>query len=125
MANSEHIPGTIRGHEGTIVMVEHGQFEGLTPKITVKPEKRVISSEYKAKYGDEPLSIAVDNKDTLDTHIGNFLDCIHTRQKPTLDIETAARAQVAITMAVHSYRQGKVLYFDERNFKMAEKAPKV
>jgi predicted dehydrogenase len=125
MANSEHIPGTIRGHEGTIVMVDHGQFEGLTPKITVKPEKRVISAEYKAKFGAEPISIAVDNKDTLDTHIGNFLDCIRTRQKPTLDVETAARAQVVITMAVHSYRQGKVLYFDERNFKMSDKAPKV
>jgi hypothetical protein len=46
------------------------------------------------------------------THIGNFLDCIRSRQKPTLDVETAARAQVAITMSVQSYRQGKVLYFD-------------
>ncbi len=125
MANSEHIPGTIRGHEGTIVMVEHGRFEGFAPNITVKPERRVISADYKAKFGQDPISIAVDNKDTMDTHIGNFLECIHTRQKPTLDVETAARAQVVITMAVHSYRQGKVLYFDERNFKMTDKAPKV
>ena len=27
MANSHHIPGLIRGHEGTIIMVENGQFE--------------------------------------------------------------------------------------------------
>ena len=27
MANSQHIPGLIRGHEGTIIMVEHGKFE--------------------------------------------------------------------------------------------------
>ena len=39
MANSEHIPGTIRGHEGTVVMVEHGQFERYSEFITVKPEK--------------------------------------------------------------------------------------
>src|SRR5271169_2596346 len=40
MANDEHIPGTIRGHEGTIVMVEHGQFERMVPYITVKPQVR-------------------------------------------------------------------------------------
>src|SRR5690242_5722012 len=39
MANSQHIPGLIRGHAGTIVMVEHGMFERYTPYITVKPEK--------------------------------------------------------------------------------------
>ena len=28
MANSQHIPGLIRGHKGTIIMVDHGMFEG-------------------------------------------------------------------------------------------------
>jgi hypothetical protein len=121
MANSEHIPGLIRGHEGTIVMVEHGRFEGFAPNITVKPEGRVISADYKAKWGAEPIKIEVEDKDTMNTHIGNFLDCIRSRQKPTLDVETAARAQVVITMAVHSYRQGKVLYFDESRFKITDK----
>lgn len=121
MANSEHIPGLIRGHEGTLVMVEHGRFEGYAPNITVKPEKRIISAEYKAKWGEEPIKIEVENKDSMDTHIGNFLDCIRSRQQPTLNVETAARAQVAITLAVHSYRQGKVLYFDEAKFKMTDK----
>lgn len=124
MANSEHIPGTVRGHEGTIVMVEHGRFEGFAPYITVKPEKRVISAEYKAKFGEEPIKIEVENKDTMFTHIGNFLECIRTRQKPTLDVETAGHAQVAITMAVESYQKGKVLYFDEKNFKVMDKPVK-
>ncbi len=124
MANSEHIPGTVRGHDGTLVMVEHGRFEGFAPNITVKPEKRVISAEYKAKFGEEPIKIDVENKDTMFTHIGNFLDCIRSRQKPTLDVETAGRAQVAITMAVQSFRQGKVLYFDEKNFKVVDKPVK-
>jgi hypothetical protein len=87
----------------------------------VKPEKRVISAEYKAKFGEEPIKIDVENKDTMMAHIGNFLDCMRTRQKPTLDVETAARAQVVITMAVMSYRQGKVLYFDEKNFRVTDK----
>lgn len=124
MANSEHVPGLIRGHLGSLIMVEHGRFEGFAPYITVKPERRVINAEYKAKWGEEPIKLEVDNKDTMDTHVGNFLECMRTRQKPTLDVETAARAQVTITMAVHSYRQGKVLYFDEKNFKVVDKAPK-
>jgi hypothetical protein len=102
-------------------MVEHGRFEGYAPYITVKPEKRVISADYKAKFGEEPIKIEVENKDTMMAHIGNFLECMRTRQKPTLDVETAARAQVVITMAVMSYRQGKVLYFDEKNFKVTDK----
>ena len=124
MANSQHIPGLIRGHLGSLIMVEHGRFEGYAPYITVKPEKRVIDAEYKAKWGEADIQIPVENKDTMDTHIGNFLECMRTRQKPTLDVETAARAQVAISMAVQSYRQGKALYFDERTWKVSDKAPK-
>jgi predicted dehydrogenase len=124
MANSEHIPGLVRGHDASLIMVEHGRFEGHADYITVKPERRVVNADYKAKFGVENIKIPVENKDTMFTHIGNFLDCMRTRQKPTLDVETAARAQVTITMAVQSYRQGKVLYFDEKSFKVSDKAPK-
>ena len=57
------------------------------------------------------------------THFTNFLFCLVSRQKPTLDVETAGKAQILITMAVHSYRSGKVLYFDEQKFKIVDKAP--
>ncbi|MGJ5813414.1 Gfo/Idh/MocA family protein [Paludibaculum fermentans] len=124
MANSQHIPGLIRGHEGTIIMVEHGMFESSTPFITVKPEKRVMSADYKSKFGEEVVKIDVEQKDIMFEHIGNFLDCVHSRQKPTLNVETAGHAQVVITMAVQSYRQGKVLYFDEKNFKIVDKPVK-
>ena len=60
----------------------------------------------------------------MQEHIRNFLECIHSRQKPTLDVETGARAQVLITMAVQSYREGRVLYFDEKNWKVSPKAIK-
>ena len=33
MANSQHIPGLIRGHEGTIIMVPHGKFEGAAVPV--------------------------------------------------------------------------------------------
>ncbi|MDX1982538.1 MAG: Gfo/Idh/MocA family oxidoreductase [Bryobacteraceae bacterium] len=120
MANSQHVPGLVRGKEASLIMVEHGRFEGFAPHITVKPEK-AATAEYKARFGTDEIKIPVENKDTMRTHVGNFLDCIRSRQKPTLDVETAARAQVLISMAVQSYRQGKVLYYDEKKWKLSDK----
>ena len=124
MANSQHIPGLIRGHEGSIIMVEHGRFEGAAPYITVRPEKRVISDAYKAKWGAEDIKIPVEDVNTMQTHVRDFLSCIRTRQKPRLDVETGARAQVLISMAVQAYREGRVLYFDEKSWKVSAKPPK-
>ena len=41
-------------------------------------------------------------------HVGNFLHCMRTREKPHLDVETAAHAQILINLAVESYRDNKV-----------------
>ena len=131
MANSEHIPGLIRGHEGTLIMVEHGRFEGFSPYLTVKPEttgrgdnKKTINPAYEAKFGKEPFQIKVEDNNAMQAHVTNFLASIRSRQQPTLNVEVAARAQCVITMAVQSYRLGKVLYFDEKNWKIVDKAPK-
>jgi predicted dehydrogenase len=124
MANSQHIPGLIRGHHGTIIMVEHGMFEGRTEYITLRPEARTITDEYKAKFGSTEVKIPVERKEAMRAHVENFLDCVRSRQKPTLDVNTAARAQVTITMAVQSYREGRVLYFDEKKWAVVTKPPK-
>ena len=134
MANSQHIPGLIRGHEGTIVMVEHGMFERPTDFITVKPEVRrargggepapIGGEQYATKFGTKEIKIPVDQKDMMTAHIDNFLSCIRTREKPHLDVETGARAQVVINLAVQSYREGKVMYWDEKNWKASAKPVK-
>jgi predicted dehydrogenase len=135
MANSQHIPGLIRGHEGSIIMVDNGQFESTTDHITLKPEvsrKRtsrdappVVTPMFEGyKFGVEEVKIPVEKTDTMSTHINNFLSCMHTREKPHLSVETGACAQVLITMAVESYRQGKVLYFDEKKWKVSDKPVK-
>ena len=127
MANSQHIPGLIRGHEGTIIMVEHGKFESPTPEIIVRPEKvRLPDSDERGpfpgyKFGSDEIRIAVDQYDPMQAHIGNFLDCMRTRQKPHLDVETAAHAQVLISLAVDSYREGRVKYWDESKWKAVDK----
>jgi hypothetical protein len=83
-----------------------------------------MTPEYEGKFGTQDQKIALETKDSMTTHVDNFLSCVRSRQKPTLDVETAARAQVLITMSVESYRQGRVLYFDEKNFKVLTTPPK-
>ena len=129
MANSQHIPGLIRGHGGSLTMVEHGRFEGFSPFITLRAERgrggKYVVPELEAKYnGETEIKVPVKETNTMQTHVGNFLSCMRSRQKPTLDVETGARAQVLITMAVNSYREGRVLYFDEKNWKVVPKPPR-
>ena len=50
--------------------------------------------------------------------------CLRTRQKPQLDVETGARAQILITLAVKSFRESKVMYFDEKSWKVGDKPVK-
>jgi predicted dehydrogenase len=127
MANSQHIPGLIRGHEGTLIMVEHGMFEGSTPDITIRPEKVRIQGQQGRhpfpdyKFGADEIKIPVDQYDMMQAHIGNFLKCMRTREKPNLDVDTAAHAQILISLAVDSYREGKVKYWDEKNWKAVDK----
>lgn len=136
MANSQHIPGLIRGHEGTIIMVEHGEFEGTTPNITVRPEivrlpgkesedeepRRGPFPDY--KFGSEPITIPVEQYNSMQAHVGNFLQCMRTREKPRLDVDTAACAQILISLSVESYREGRVKYWDEKNWKSTDKPVK-
>jgi len=131
MANSHHIPGLIRGHEGTIVMVENGQFESRAEYITVIPElipnhekhERIpLKPDY--KFGTEPTKIPVDQTDMMTAHVENFLSCVRSREKPHLDVETGARAQAVINLAVQSYREGRVLFWDEKSWKASTKAVK-
>jgi predicted dehydrogenase len=130
MANSQHIPGLIRGHEGTIVMVEHGKFEEPTPDIIVRPELvRAQGEETKHpfpdyKFGAEEIRIPVEQYSMMQAHIGNFLQCMRTREKPHLDVETAAHAQILISLSVDSYREGRVKYWDEKSWKGVDKPVK-
>ncbi len=55
MANDTHIPGMIRGHEGTIIMVEHGQFERNVPYITVKPQVKNMRGRQRSRSAARPM----------------------------------------------------------------------
>src|SRR2546425_2133850 len=56
MANETHIPGLIRGHEGTIMMVPDGRFEGKVDAITVTPSK-IARQQFEEKYGSSEMKL--------------------------------------------------------------------
>jgi predicted dehydrogenase len=120
MANETHIPGLIRGREGTIMMVPDGRFEGRVEQITVTPQ-RIFRKQFEEKHGAPEMVIKTEPRQS---HMENFLTCIRTREKPVLDALTAYKAMVTIGMSVQSYREGRVLYFDERKQKVVGDAPK-
>ncbi|HQQ01253.1 MAG TPA: Gfo/Idh/MocA family oxidoreductase [bacterium] len=123
IANNTHIPGLIRGHEATLTMVEHGQFEGDTPYITVEAQ-RIYKEEFTNKWGRDKIVIKTE-PEKRDDHMVNWLRCIRTREKPVLHSELGYKAMAAIGMSVQSFREGKVLYFDAEKQKVVTKAPKI
>ena len=120
MANDTHVPGLIRGHEGTIMMVPDGRFEGRVDSIAVTPQS-VARKKFKERYGTIEVVLETEPRET---HMENFLRCLRSREKPVLDADTAYRAMVTIGMSVQSYREGRVLYWDPRREKVASEAPK-
>jgi predicted dehydrogenase len=120
MANETHIPGLIRGHEGTIMMVPDGRFEGKVDSITVTPSK-ISKQTFEEKFGGTEAKI---NCEPREDHMQNFLRCVRTREKPVLDSLTAYKAMVTIGMSVQSFREGRVLYFDERKQKVVSEPPR-
>ena len=92
MANSQHIPGLIRGHKGTIIMVDHGKFEGPTDHITLMPEKRVIGKDedYKTKFGDERAADP-DRSEGLDGRPTSRTSSSASRSRAESDVECGYR----------------------------------
>jgi len=128
MANSHPVPQTIRGHKGTLMV------EGRN--IAVYPEE--IFDDYKAEfngalYDVEKFYVPVregyrrrnpghggwlptpedeipEPGRTSLTH--NFLDCCLSRDEPYYPARLGYMIQVAISLAVRSFRENKVMQFD-------------
>ena len=78
-------------------------------------------NQFEEKYGASEVKI---NCEPRQSHMENFLRSVRTREKPVLDALTAYKAMVTIAMSVESYREGRVLYFDEKKEKIAYDPPK-
>ncbi len=121
MTNDTHIPGLIRGHEGTITMVPDGRFEGRVEYITVTPQA-IAKQRFKERYGTIEVKI---ESEPRENHMENFLRCVRLREKPVLDADTAYKAMVPIGMSVQSYREGRMLYWDANHERVIAEPPKL
>jgi predicted dehydrogenase len=97
-ANEQGLPDIIHGHKATIYIEEN--------KIELKPERPYA--------GDiEELSIDLSGyKEGLEEHQKDFYECIRTGKTPNCDIDLGVKAQVIISLAEISCKDGKMISFD-------------
>jgi predicted dehydrogenase len=119
LTNDSHVPGLIRGHEGTIMIVPEGRFEGRVDSISVTPQP-LAKKKFKERYGTIEMKLECEPRES---HMQNFLRSVRTREKPVLDADTAYRAMVTIGMSVQSYREGRMLYWDAAREKVVAEPP--
>lgn len=120
MGNDSYIPGLVRGHEGTIMIVPDGRFEGRVDSISVTPQP-LAKERFKQRYGTIEMKLECEPRES---HMENFLRCVRTREKPVLDADIAYRAMVTVGMSVQSYREGRMLYWDAAREKVVADPPR-
>jgi predicted dehydrogenase len=98
-ANEQGLPVVVRGHEATMYL------GGSGGDIVIRPERIFGGSEQK-----------IDTKnvdDTIQAHHDDFLDCVRRRDPKThCDSDLGYKIDVAIDLAVESYRRNAVCRFD-------------
>ena len=110
MANDVGMEDIIRCLEGTVYFRrDHLEVVGNGP----------YKEKFKEKYGSDVMNIPYEKRDD---HTTNFLKCVRTRGTPHLDCETGFKVMVAIAMSVESYRTSKVLYYDDRSWRVTTKS---
>jgi len=101
MANKQANPAMIRGHRATLRPGGAG--------IQITPEDE-FKSWFKEKYGTDGV-LEIPNE-PREEHMDNWLNAIRNRTESHCPPEIAYRAQVATKLACDSYRQEKVMFWD-------------
>lgn len=100
------------------------------PKVIIKPQKPFakemldLANRLECYKGAEVITHKEGDRTVLDEirvasryqfdHFRNWLECINTRQQPTLNADRAYRVMIPIALSVMSYRQGRAIYFDPK-----------
>ena len=103
MANDVGIPEAIRGHEGTIF------FEG--DELILRFQEQIVGKKPEVRVKSRRSGGALE-------HLENFFACMRTRKEPACSAFLAYKVQVAIHMAVASYREGNTAYWHRRREKI-------
>jgi predicted dehydrogenase len=94
--NDHGIETAIRGTEGTFIL----------------PSAETVMARVEPQAGSKKTARALGTWDVVHDHMLNFLHCVRTRGKPVGDIDLAYHAQVLLRMAMRSFVERKVAYYD-------------
>ena len=100
LSNFTGIQTILRGTDG---LVQWGDLEHFGPGIRIVPLD-------KGKEVTIPWNGAGDTGRLW----SNFIDCVHSRQKPFSPIDIAVRVQAPLNMGILSHRENKVAKFDKQ-----------
>ena len=112
MANRQGNPIIIRGHKATIRPHEEGM------QVTAEKE---FSEWFAKEFGAAEIVV---KKEEREDHMTNFLNACRTRGATHCDPETAYRAMAATKMGCDSWRQDKVIFWDNAKEKYVSKHPR-
>jgi len=101
----------IRGHHGLLLFDKPCYLNGPKARFEFIPERPQVTLNSKAK---RESFEAVTKLNFVSEHCSNWLDAIDTRQPTTVnnDPELGAAAMAIVTLAVRSYREGKVFHIN-------------
>lgn len=112
MANRQGNPIVIRGHKATIRPHDEGM------QVTAEKE---FADWFTKEFGAAEIVV---KKEQRDDHMTNFLKACRDRGDVHLDPETAYRAMAATKMGCDSWRQDKVIFWDNAKEKYVNKHPR-
>ncbi len=112
----EHGMGVTGNMYGT---KHHGiAFIGSEGTLVIDREKWDIIPEIKdGQYRIPKMPYQMGNHDGLRDHVGNFLECMKTRNKPNADIEIGRNVAINAHMGNIALRTGNKVYWDEKTNK--------
>lgn len=112
MANRQSNPILIRGHRGTIRPHDDGM------QVTAEDE---FKEWFKEQHGATEIVIPSEPREE---HMTNWLTAIRTRGQVHCDPEIAYRAMAAVKMGCDSWRQDKMIFWDNAAERYARKHPR-
>lgn len=112
MANRQNNPMLIRGHRATI----RAHKDGL--QVTAEDE---FKEWFKGHYGAEEIIVP---RDKRDDHMMNWLNAMRSRGAVACTPETAYRAMAAVKMGCDSWRQDRMIFWDNERERYVSKHPR-
>jgi len=120
-ANAFGPAAMIRGEHATMLLGDDWEGRRLDC-IRIVPERPFVK-EFQSKWGKDEVTISGAGNEGDANHVDNFFDCVRGREEPNCNAEVAAKVMVHIGLAVRSYREGRMFYFDAKRERVLDRPP--